>query len=185
MNYSSYPQEEASEIRNRAVWLAGFVLLVFSFLLVRAWYLQVFQGGYYRGMAENNRIRLVEIAAPRGYLYDQNGNLLVNNAPSFNLYLALEDIPNLEETLEKLSHLIGVSKEELTQTVLAKKNLAPRPLKIKSDLTLKGVAIIEAHLLDLPGVRIEAEVKRNYIHGGLAAHLLGHVGEISSEQLTQ
>ena len=185
MNYSSYPQDEASEIRNRAAWLAGLVLFVFIFLLVRAWYLQVFQGNYYRGMAENNRVRLVELAPPRGYLYDRNGNLLVNNSPSFNLYLALEDIPNLEETLEKLGHLIDVSKDELNQTVLAKKNLSPSPLKIKSDLTLKEVALIEAHLLDLPGVRIEAEVKRNYIHGGVAAHLLGHVGEISSEQLAQ
>ena len=42
MNDSSYLQEEASEIRNRAAWLAGFVLVVFSFLLARAWYLQVF-----------------------------------------------------------------------------------------------------------------------------------------------
>jgi penicillin-binding protein 2 len=185
MNYSSFPQEEASEIKNRAAWLAGLVLLVFSFLMIRAWYLQVFQGSYYRGMAENNRVRLVEIAAPRGYLYDRNGNLLVNNAPSFNLYLALEDVPNLEEILEKLSHLIGVSKEAFTQAVLAKKPLAPRPLKIKSDLTLKEVAWIEAHLLDLPGVRIEAEVKRNYIYEGIAAHLLGHVGEVSAEQLEQ
>ncbi|MCI0529843.1 MAG: penicillin-binding protein 2 [Nitrospira sp.] len=185
MNYSSYPQEETSEIRNRTAWLAGFVLLVFSFLLVRAWYLQVFQGSSYRGMAENNRIRLVEIAPPRGFLYDRNGNLMVNNAPSFNLYLALEDIPNLQDTLQKISELIGVSKEELSQTVLTKKNLSPRPLKVKSDLNLKEVALIEANLLDLPGVRIETEVKRNYIYGGLAAHLLGHVGEVSSEQLEQ
>ncbi|MGH7273062.1 MAG: penicillin-binding protein 2, partial [Nitrospiria bacterium] len=84
MNDTSYLQEEASEIRNRAAWLAGFVLLVFCFLLARAWYLQVFQGNYYRGMAENNRVRLVEITAPRGFLYDRNGNLLVNNTPSFN-----------------------------------------------------------------------------------------------------
>ncbi len=185
MNYSSYPQEESSEIRNRTAWLAGFVLLVFISLLVRAWYLQVFQGSYYRGMAENNRIRLVEITAPRGFLYDRNGNLMVNNAPSFNLYLALEDIPNLQDALQRISELMGVSKEGLNQTVLAKKNLYPRPIKVKSDLTLKQVALIEANLLDLPGVRIETEVKRNYIYGGLAAHLLGHVGEVSSEQLEQ
>ena len=61
MNDTSYLQEEAGEIRNRAAWLAGFVLLVLCFLLARAWYLQVFQGNYYRGMAENNRARLVEI----------------------------------------------------------------------------------------------------------------------------
>lgn len=185
MNYSSYTQEEAGEIRSRTAWLAGLVLLVFSFLLVRAWYLQVFQGSYYRGMAENNRVRLVEIAAPRGFLYDRDGNLMVNNAPSFNLYLALEDIPNLQDTLTRLSELMGTSKDELHQTVLAKKNLSPRPLKIKSDLTFKEVAWIEANLLDLPGTRIETEVKRNYIYGSLAAHLLGHVGEVSSEQLEQ
>jgi penicillin-binding protein 2 len=186
MNDTSYLQEEASEIRNRAAWLAGFVLLVFCFLLARAWHLQVFQGNYYRGMAENNRVRLVEITAPRGFLYDRNGNLLVNNTPSFNLYLVLEDIPDLEDTLGKLSRYTGVSKDELNQRVMAKKNLAPsRPLKIKTDLTLKEAALIEGHFLDLPGVRIEAEVKRNYIHGGLAAHFLGHVGEVSPEQLDQ
>lgn len=186
MSYPSYTQEEINEIRNRAVWLAGAVLVVFGFLLIRAWYLQVLQTNQYRGMADNNRVRLVEIEAPRGFLYDRNGNLLVNNAPSFNLYLVLEDIPDLEETLNRMGQLIGTSKEELRQKISAKKNRVPfRPLKVKSDLSLKEVALIEAHLLDLPGVKIEAEVKRNYIYGSLAAHLLGHVGEVSSEQLEQ
>lgn len=186
MSNPSYSQEDTSDIRNRAAWLAGVVLVVFSFLLVRAWYLQVFQGSYYRGMAENNRIRLVEIPAPRGFIYDRNGTLLVNNIPSFNLYLVQEDILDLEDTLSRLSGYIGLSKDELNQRIMRKKNLVPSgPLKIKSDLTLKEAALIEGHLLDLSGVRIEAEAKRSYIFGGLAAHLLGHVGEITSEQLEQ
>jgi len=160
--------------------------VVFGFLLVRAWYLQVLQTNQYRGMADNNRVRLVEMEAPRGFLYDRNGNLLVNNAPSFNLYLVLEDIPDLEETLKRIGELIGTSEAELHQKISSKKNCVPfRPLKVKSDLSLKEVALIEAHLLDLPGVKIEAEVKRNYIYGSLAAHLLGHVGEVSPEQLEQ
>ncbi len=184
MNYSSYPQEETTEIRTRAAWLAAIVLVIFSFLLVRAWYLQVFQANHYRGMAENNRIRLIDIPAPRGFLYDRHGTLLVNNVPSFNLYVALEDIPDLDVLTDRLSPYIGITPDEIRQRIEAKKVMAAfRPVKIKSDLSFKEVALIEGHRLDLPGVRIEAEVKRNYVYRSMAAHLLGHVGEVSAEQL--
>jgi len=125
VNYPSYPQEEINELRNRAAWLAAVILVIFGFLIVRAWYLQVFLGSHYRGMAEENRIRLVEIPAARGFIYDRNGTLLVNNMPSFNLYLVLEDIPDLQQTLEKLSQFINVSPEDLNERIQSKKNLAP------------------------------------------------------------
>lgn len=174
MSYFSFPQEEINEIKNRTLWLAGAILLIISALLVRTWYLQVFQGNLYREMSENNRMRLVEIPAPRGFIYDRNGNLLLNNTPSFNLYLVMEDISDLEETLNRLSSLTGLNREELNRRILTQKSRSPfQPLKIKSDLTLKEVAFIKGHLLDLPGVRIEAEAKRNYLYGKLAAHLLG------------
>ena len=185
MDYS-YPQEEAGEIKARILWLGAAVFVIFGVLLLRTWYLQIVQEDLYREMAANNRVRLLEVPAPRGFLYDRNGNLLVNNVPSFNLYLVLEDIPDLARTLERLSGLIGLTQEELSQRISAKRPHTPfRPFKVKSDLTLKQVALIEGHLLDLPGIRIEVEGKRNYIYGKLAAHLLGHVGEITAEQLKQ
>jgi penicillin-binding protein 2 len=45
------------------------------------------------------------------------------------------------------------------------------------------VSIIEGHQLGLPGVEIHVEPRRHYLYGTLAAHLLGYVSEVSSNQL--
>ena len=54
------------------------------------WHLQVLRGTHYRELAENNRIRVVPIAAPRGPLLDRNGRVLVENRSSFNVVLTTE-----------------------------------------------------------------------------------------------
>jgi penicillin-binding protein 2 len=50
-------------------------------------------------------------------------------------------------------------------------------------MTLRDATLVESHRLDLPGVMIQVESQRNYPGGMTAAHILGYVGEISSEQL--
>ena len=57
------------------------------------------------------------------------------------------------------------------------------PRKIKDRLTLKEATLIEAHRLDLPGVMVQVESRRNYLGGVAASHVLGYVGEVSAEQL--
>ncbi|HUD43999.1 MAG TPA: penicillin-binding transpeptidase domain-containing protein [Patescibacteria group bacterium] len=45
---------------------------------------QLFQGSYYRTLAESNRIRTTIIQAPRGIIFDRNGVPLVYNTPGFS-----------------------------------------------------------------------------------------------------
>lgn len=45
--------------------------------------LEVFQGSYYAGLSESNRIHTTAIHAPRGIIYDRNGTPLVFNIPGF------------------------------------------------------------------------------------------------------
>jgi len=52
-------------------------------------------------------------------------------------------------------------------------------------LSLREAALIESHRLDLPGVVIQPEYQRNNPLGAYAAHVLGYVGEVSEDQLTQ
>ncbi len=59
-----------------------FALLVFAIVfvfLLRLFYLQVVSGAKNRALAENNRIRLVGIVAPRGKILDRNGELLAES----------------------------------------------------------------------------------------------------------
>jgi len=183
----SLPQEEIRELQARVYWLFAVVAALFLSLLLRCWYLQGVQGSYYRELSENNRMRVVPVHAPRGAIYDRSGNLLVNNIPSFNLYLVPEDLParKRDEILRRISVYLELPLEEISRLASIRYSDPYTPMKIKEDLSLREVARIEAHRLELPGVKIESESKRNTIFGPVAAHLLGYVGEVSSSQLEE
>jgi penicillin-binding protein 2 len=59
--------------------------LVFALLLMRLFTLQVVRASYYSRLSDANRIRTVLIPAPRGIIFDRNGNALVRNIPAFGV----------------------------------------------------------------------------------------------------
>jgi penicillin-binding protein 2 len=183
MREQYFPQDESRDLQGRIYWLFAAIAVACFLLLLRAWHLQVVNGKYYLELSENNRLRFVETPPPRGRIFDRNGALLVNNVPSFNLYVVLEDMPEPKPVLLRLAEMIEMTPEEISRRVALKKEDPYVPIKIKDDLSMKEVAVVEGHSLELPGVKIEAEFKRNAIYGSLAAHLLGYVGEISQGQM--
>jgi penicillin-binding protein 2 len=60
-----------------------------------------------------------------------------------------------------------------------------KPRVIKEDVDKKTVVYIKEHQADFPGVRIQVEAIRDYPNGGLAAHIIGYVGEISEDELKE
>lgn len=160
------------------------IVFVFSVLLLRLVYLQVIRGEEYRRLSKTNCVRLKSIKAPRGLIYDRNHNLLVDNRPAFDLTIVLEDAKPLKEILERLAELTGDSREDLMATIeKAGRAAFYKPLVLKRDITRDLLAVIEAHQFDLPGIHIDIEPTRNYIHRKTAAHLLGYLGEINQEEL--
>jgi len=59
----------------------------------RLWQVQMVQGDHYRVLADRNRFRQVDVAAPRGVIYDRNGVILARNRPSFTVALVPADLP--------------------------------------------------------------------------------------------
>ncbi len=181
MSYGASDAELAEVQRRLAILRLG-LLLVIALLGVRLWYLQVRDGPYYRDLSENNRMRSVLVEPARGLVYDRNGVLMANNVPSFTLYVSLEDVKDRPALVAKLNGLLGIEPEVIEKKLAAK---GPRqlPKKIKDRLTLREATLIESHRLDLPGVMVEVESQRNYLHGVVGGHLIGYVGEVSAEQL--
>lgn len=62
-----------------------FTLALFLFLLATLVRIQIFEGTYYRDLANGNRLREIPIHAPRGIIYDRNDIPLVVNLPAFRL----------------------------------------------------------------------------------------------------
>ncbi len=160
------------------------IVFVFSVLLLRLVYLQMIRGEEYRRLSMTNCVRLKSIKSSRGLIYDRNRILLVDNRPAFDLTIVLEDAKPLKQTLDHLAELTGDSCEDLT-AIIEKDGGAAfyKPLVLKRDITRDVLAAIEAHQFDLPGIHIDIEPSRNYIHKKTAAHLIGYLGEINKDEL--
>ncbi|WP_321417338.1 penicillin-binding protein 2 [uncultured Desulfobacter sp.] len=171
-------------IKHRYIGAGLCLVFIFGVLFLRLVYLQMIRGEEYRRLSMTNCVRLKSIKSSRGLIYDRNHNLLVDNRPAFDLTIVLEDAKPLETTLERLAELTGDSSEELTATIKkAGRSAFYKPLVLKRDITRDLLAVIEAHQFDLPGIHIDIEPTRNYIHKKTAAHLIGYLGEINKDEL--
>ena len=137
--YTESPIEHARFVAASVV-----ILMVLSVLLIRIWYLQIYKGDYYLQISENNRIRRIEIPAPRGMIYDHLGRLILGNRPFFDLVLIPQYVRNEEKTLQVLANLLHTPFAEL-QGELRKVRGQPKflPVILKRNLSLHEVAIIE------------------------------------------
>jgi penicillin-binding protein 2 len=160
------------------------VLLVFLVLAARLWQLQIIQGSEYALKAEHNRIRTIELLAPRGTITDRNNIPLVENRPSFDVLLYREEIKDKGATARFLAGKLGVTSEELEAKLRRNKSIGLyHPILIKEDAGMEDISVIEAHRRDHPEIQLGPQPRRLYHYGKLAAHLLGYVGEISEQDL--
>lgn len=160
-------------------------LLVFgmiSILVLRLVWLQLFQGAYYKKSAETNRTRKISVQAPRGDIYDRNGAVIVSNRPSFAVSIIPNEYAKPQESTPLLATITGVNDEEINQLLKNSGDFPYTPVRIKRDIDDVMIAKIEERHAYLPGVVIEAIPVRHYIYKELAAHVLGFVGSISSEE---
>ena len=90
---------------------------------------------------------------------------------------------NKEQNIKKISELTGVSVDYINKSLEASyvKDDTFVPVKkiVNSNITLKE------QLLEIPGVMINKEGARVYSLGEEAAHLIGYVQTINSEELEQ
>jgi len=160
------------------------VSLAALILVLRLIYLQIIKGQEYRRMSVNNSIRLQSIDAPRGLVFDRHGNLLVDNRPSFDLYISLKDARPVDQTLDRLAMHAALPVDELAAQVSGVRGAAYyHPQLLKRDIGRDKLAVVASRRYDLPGIDIQIQRLRNYIHSGLAAHLLGYIGEINTKEL--
>ena len=156
-------------------------VLVIAVLIGRAAYLQIYQGEYYAGLADGNRIRIVPSMAPRGTFYDRNGELLVTNRPGFSVSLLPLTAPISDDVIDRLSDLLKVPTDEIKTKIAGHSGF--NPIRIKTDVTPDIVSIIEEQKSQYPGVVIEVTPIRDYILKQEVAHTLGYVSEINDTEL--
>ncbi len=180
-------EEQLRELQDRFRYLYIAMFICLGLLTARLVYLQVLQGEKLRNYSEENRIKRVKIASPRGMVFDRNRTLLLDNRPSFDLEITpqyLSDSGRKDEVIDFLAALVGMTKTEIRDRLEKSRNQQPfLPVKIKTDMTRDEVAVIESWRLSMPGVAVETEIERTNTYGDMATHLLGYIGKITPQEL--
>ena len=179
MNFETLEFEELDRIRNRLMILGGVVILIFSLLASRLWYLQIIAVQKYTALSQGNRIRLVPEPALRGIIYDRNGVILAENRPAYQLHLIREDTPDLEITLGNVSQALSLSYPALKEKIVENHVLAQfKPIILEEDLDYEKAMYLETFQDDFPGVSIVVQPRIFYPYYNLPAHRIGYVGVV-------
>ena len=159
-------------------------MLIFAVLIGRMAYLQLYKGDYYYRLSEGNRIRAVKILAPRGIIYDCNGEELVKNEPGFVVSLLRTNKKPDMAVINKLAGIIEVPPEQILEKIKQNED-SYEPIRIKSNLSAAMVTKIEERSEELPGILLELQSIRKYVNNELAVHVLGYVGEVSEYEISK
>ena len=160
------------------------VISLFAALLARAWYLQVVVAPQARIEATGNRVRTVQIEAPRGRILDRKGRVLVDNRVYSAVVVSRAELAKRKTlVLDRLAPLLGVPADVLRQRASDPRYSPYRPVPVARDVSKDKLIYIREHAPEFPGVDIAELTERSYPYGSLAAHLLGYVAEINDQEL--
>ncbi len=168
-------------------WL--FVVVVFCFVILagRLASLQVINYDYYLNRAERNRIAKFPLAAPRGNIYDRDGELLVTNRPGFAVSLLDLGGGYDPETIAFLSEMLEIEEEEIREKIRSVSFRRYLPVQLLADISPETMARIAEKQWMLQGVSIDPQPIRHYRYQEIGSHLFGFIsgGEITGPSLLE
>jgi penicillin-binding protein 2 len=175
-----------SPLRPRLTLLSLVALVLFGALLSRLWFLQVLAAERYGDLAEGNRVRQVVVEAPRGRVLDRQGRVLVRNRAAWAITVKLSELTDpgqREAVLNRLAHLLRISRATIDERLRDYNGSPLRGVPVAENVPADTLFYLAEHSDAFPGVAPEVLALREYPYGKLAAHVLGYVGEVSSDEL--
>ncbi len=170
-------------LKHRFTIASFLIVLFFTVFSARLFYLQIYKGEEYRNFSEKNILRALELPAPRGRIFDRNGEKILYNKPSFNIRIFPREITDVEELAEKLAKIINVPEKKLLKKLRKIADLKSfYPVTIAKDINREELLLVEKSKEALEGVFLEVGHKRFYPHGEAAAVLLGYTGIANAEE---
>jgi penicillin-binding protein 2 len=182
---TGFPSRAEHRRPSRFVVFGVVVVLAITGLTARLFYLQIANGAAYAGLAHQNRTTLQPLVSSRGLIYDRAGSELVRNVSSFAVKIRPADLPlsRRPEVVARLASLIGMDPADINIAIDSNPGSRFDLVRIAQDVPRATADLIAESRLDLPGVEVVVEARREYTEGALLAQLLGYTGPVSAEQI--
>jgi len=156
-----------------------FIIWILVIILIgRFFQIQIMGHDQYSKKANTNRIRKVTSTAPRGLILDRNGQILVDNSPTYVLTAIPGELSHKEKKFNIISDILGL--DSLTVSKNYKKYYRGKflPARIAKDLTFNQLSQLEENKINLGGIYYEQFPERYFPSKVNASHILGYVREI-------
>lgn len=164
----------------RKIVITGTILVVGIIYVIRLLFLQVLDSEY-KISAENNVLRYITVTPPRGSLFDRNGQLVVYNESSYDLYVIPKQVKSID-TVE-FCELLAIDKSEFLERLQKAKNYSMyKPSVFLEQLSREDFAYLQEKLFKYSGFFFQSSRIRNYTYP-IGAHLLGYVGEVDKRDI--
>jgi penicillin-binding protein 2 len=169
--------------RRRALLATLLVAAVILFLGATFFRTQVLRTHDFVLRADDNRMRVIPVAAPRGAVFDRHGALIAETVTSYSLHLEPTSTDSARVALLLMQPALGFSGAQIAAVIEQLEARPGEPVLVSASLGFDQVAWVEENRTDLPRLLLEAYPRRHYPDAQAFAHLIGHVAEISRAEL--
>ncbi len=177
--------QEARIFSRRMLLTLLVLLLLLGVLLARLYNLQVVNYQNYVTQSDRNRVQVQPLPPTRGLIFDRRGRLLADNRPSYNLTIIKEQVKDLPATLSLLSQLVELREDDIKEFEkrLQQRRRPYEAVPLSYRLNEDEIARLAVNEYRLPGVKVSAELVRDYPYASMLAHSVGYVGRINDREL--
>lgn len=149
------------------------IVIIFIIIISKVFYIEVIEYKKLNTLASNLWSRNLPIEADRGKIYTVDKELLAGNVTTTSLVFIPNQIKDKSLVADKISQVLGVSKEEIEKHIY-KKTMMERVHPEGRRLSYEVADQINSFHFD--GVYLLKESKRYYPHNEMLSHVLGYVG---------
>lgn len=169
------------------VWpVATLVVLVFGLFVFRLFQLQILEGEDLATRSQANSVRTVRLEAQRGDIVDREGRTLAASRLAYGVDVIPHEVRHPWRTYSVLGSILGADPAVLSEQVGRPRGRRRfQSVALADDVGHVERARVDAHRYAMPGVELRRQPLRDYVHGPLAAQLLGTIGEIGQSELAK
>ncbi len=174
---------------NKPLWSLGVVLFIVGLLIVsRVVFLNAASGAYYSGRAAANVAQSQATPAPRGVIYDREGEALVKNNAVFAAYLDphqfLTNLSAQAGTMQGIQNIFGMSSDTVW-SMLSQSEAQDFavPIVLSDDLTPSQLVNVQAISTSYPAILLKSDFQRSYPDGAIFSSVLGYTGHVTQADL--
>lgn len=152
------------------------LLVVFSLFIIivlKVFYIQVFEYKKLNNLAKNLWSRNLPVQADRGKILDRNGRVIADNITTTSLVVVPNQIKNKKYAAKKISEILKTDYDEIYRHFSKKTSIErvhPEGRRLSYSIANK------INELNIDGVYLVKESKRNYKYNTLLSHVIGYVG---------